>query len=137
MAIAAAADMSGPSDRGEHPIPFGTAGLLWGRIDREPEAVTLALVGEFDLVSKDAFAAALAEIEATSPRAVIVDLQGLSFMDSTGINALLAAHTRGAGAHLFVVLNGSGPAHRALTIAGLDQHLVMIDDRSELPRLLE
>lgn len=118
--------------RGAHPIAFGTAGLLWGRIERDARVVTLALVGEFDLASEDAFATTLAEIEASRPRALIVDLQGLSFMDSTGAKELLAAHVRGAGSHVVAVLNGSGPAHRALTMTGLDQHLLMVDDRSEL-----
>lgn len=103
-----------------------------GRIDRDDDVVTLALEGEFDLAGASAFASTLAEIEATSPRAIVIDVQGLSFMGSTGIKALLAAHQRAAGVRSFAILNGSGPAHRALLLVGLDAHLLMVDHPSEV-----
>lgn len=106
---------------------------MWGRVDHVDEVVILALVGEFDLVAAAAFAAAMIEIEATHPRVIVVNLQGLAFMDSTGVNGLVKAHERAAGKHGFAVLNGSGPAHRTLTLVGLDRYLLMIDDPSQLP----
>lgn len=82
------------------------------------------------------FAAALIDIEFTRPRAIVLDLDGLTFMDSTGLHSLLAAHERAAGSHLFGVLSGTGPAHRLITLAGLDSHLVMIDAPAAIPDTL-
>lgn len=129
----AAIDLSDGLSGADYPLRLGSAGIMRGRIGRDGEVVTLALAGEFDLSGADAFAAALDEIEATRPHAIVIDVQGLSFMDSTGIKALLAAHRRAAGVRSFAILNGSGPAHRALTLAGLDGFLSMVDHPSELP----
>lgn len=117
----------------DYPLRLGAGGSMRGRAVREDDVVTFALTGEFDLAGSDAFCTALREIEATRPRAIVVDVQGLSFMDSTGIEALLAAHQRAAEVWCFAVLNGSGPAHRALSLVGLDESLLMLDHPSELP----
>jgi len=46
----------------------------------------VSAVGEIDLATADAFAAALREHLAAGP--VVLDLRGLSFMDSSGVRAL-------------------------------------------------
>jgi anti-sigma B factor antagonist len=117
----------------EYPLQFGEPPIMRGRLERVDDVVTLILDGEFDLVAIDAFTTTMIEIEATNPRGIVVNVQGLSFMDSTGIKGLVEAHRRASGAHSFAVLNGSGPAHRTLQLVGLDQVLVMVDDASELP----
>ncbi len=104
-----------------------------GRLDRASGFATLTLAGEFDLASRDAFTAAMMEIEGSKPRGIVVNVQGLTFMDSTGIKCLYEADRRAAGAHSFAVLNGSGPAHRALQLVGLDRVLLMVDRLSQLP----
>ncbi len=125
-------DMSA-STADDFPMAFGTPPLMWGRIDRVGDTVILSLAGEFDLVARDAFAAALVAIEATDPLRIVVNVQGLTFMDSTGIKQLFDAHQRATGAHTFAVLNGSGPAHRTLELVGLDRVLIMVDNPSQLP----
>ena len=117
----------------DFPIRFGQKAIMRGRLDRADGVVTLALAGEFDLASRDAFAAAMAEIEASKPRGIVVNVQGLTFMDSTGIKGLYEADRRAGGAHTFAVLNGSGPAHRVLQMVGLDRVLLMVDHPSALP----
>jgi anti-anti-sigma factor len=78
----------------------------------------LVLDGELDIASAQHLDTQLRRLQQAGP--VAVDLHGLDFLDSTGAAALIAAHQRAAGPGAFVVLNGSGPAHRALTIMGLD-----------------
>ncbi|HET6689341.1 MAG TPA: STAS domain-containing protein [Miltoncostaeaceae bacterium] len=104
-----------------------------GRIEREGDVVRLALLGEFDMAAAGDFAATLADIEATRPRAIVMDLAGLSFMDSTGLHALLGAHERAVGSHVFAVLDGTGPAHRVLVLAGVAALLMVIGELSEIP----
>ena len=110
----------------DYPVPFGDAPIMRGRIDRDGGVVTLSLVGEFDMAARESFRAALMAIEATKPRGIVVNVQELSFMDSSGVHGLWGAHRRAEGSHSFAVLNGSGPAHRMLQIAGLEGVLVMI-----------
>jgi anti-anti-sigma factor len=112
---------------GEFPLAFGAPPLMRGRVDRVGEVVTLTLDGEFDLVARDPFTDAMETIEAMHPRGIVVNVQGLSFMDCTGVNGLLDAHRRAAGAHTFAILNGSGPAHRMLKLVGLDRVLTVVD----------
>lgn len=111
----------------DHPVRIGPAGMLRGRVVRDADRVTLGLAGEFDLASRDRFRGLMLEIEATGPRAIVVDLSGLTFMDSTGVWSLLEAHERAEGVRSFLVLDGSGPAHRALSLVGADEILRMAD----------
>ena len=50
---------------------------------------TVAAGGELDIASTDAFTAAVAEALAAGP--VLLDLTGVTFMDSTGVRALNTA----------------------------------------------
>lgn len=122
-------------DPADFPLRFGAAAIMRGRIDRDGGLVTLVLAGELDLDSAGALATTLAEIEGTHPDAIVIDLQELGFMDSTGIRELAAAHERATGAHLFALLRGSGPAYRTLGFVGLDEHLMMVDRPSEVRAL--
>jgi anti-anti-sigma factor len=120
-------------ERDRYPLAFGTGRVMWGRIEHAEGVVVLALAGEFDLAAADDFASVLAELEAGEPPAIVIDPRRLDYMDSTGISGLLAAARRAAGARLFAVMRGTGPAYRALELAGIDERLLMLDDLSELP----
>jgi anti-anti-sigma factor len=61
---------------------------------QEQDAVVLVLSGELDLASAPTLERELREAEATSPRRLVIDLAGLAFMDSTGLQALLRARER-------------------------------------------
>ena len=61
---------------------------------REDDAVVLTLSGELDLASAPTLERELREAEATSPTRLVIDLAGLAFMDSTGLQALLRARER-------------------------------------------
>jgi anti-anti-sigma factor len=121
-----------PSRPGGFPLAFGSSALMRGRIDRVDDTVTLTLIGEFDRLARDTFAAAMVAIEKTNPHRIVVNVQGLAFMDSTGTRQLFDAHRRASGVRTFAVLNGSGPAHRTLQLAGLDKVLIMVDNPSQL-----
>jgi anti-sigma B factor antagonist len=54
----------------------------------------LKLTGEVDLESAPELEAAIVKICATGPRAITLDLSGLSFIDSTGLHVIASASQR-------------------------------------------
>lgn len=107
-----------------HPLRLGA--LLSGRLDRAGDVVTLVLAGEFDLAGVASFSALLDGVEATRPRALVIDLRGLDFLDSSGLRAVYDAHVRAEGVHSLGVLAGTGAASRALVLSGFDQALTIV-----------
>jgi anti-sigma B factor antagonist len=74
--------------------------------------VTMAVAGEFDLSSAGYFSSCANEAIDADAGTVVIDLADLTFIDSTGVAALLATHQRlrGAGRSLRVVNVGPQPA---------------------------
>lgn len=58
------------------------------------EVTTLTLSGELDLASTPILERELASVESTNADKVVIDLAGVDFMDSTGLQALLRARER-------------------------------------------
>jgi anti-anti-sigma factor len=54
----------------------------------------IELAGEFDLTSRPDFDRALAEAEASDAERILIDLDKLQFIDSTGLQGILAAKRR-------------------------------------------
>ena len=61
---------------------------------REGDSVTVAVVGEIDLSTANALAAAIRDAEETGIGRIVVDLSDLTFLDSTGLAVLLQASVR-------------------------------------------
>ncbi|MEH0986367.1 STAS domain-containing protein [Micromonospora sp. CPCC 205556] len=89
------------------------------RLDGGVHEVALLLSGEIDVAGVARFAEVLREAIDRAPR-VRVDLARLSFLDSTVLSALVAAHRDAseAGKRLTVV-NPVGHVRRVLDITGL------------------
>lgn len=70
-----------------------------------PGHTVLALTGRLDLTSVDAFRNAIARAINHGTPTVVVDLQHVDFIDSSGLGALVGAyrHTRDAGGDLRIV----------------------------------
>jgi anti-anti-sigma factor len=92
-----------------------------------------AFHGELDMTGVEAADDALEQAAHARPRILVVSLEGLDFMDSSGATVLIRARRRAVEAgHRLVVLNGSGHPHRVLTLLGLTSHFDMIDDLAAL-----
>ena len=93
---------------GQDPMP--PTPLVIDRVEAE-DSVLLSLRGELDLGTVALLQAALAS---TGTRQVMIDLAGLTFMDSTGLAALLEqhrserVHVRGAQGRVRVLLERTG-----------------------------
>lgn len=103
-------------------------------VERRGATVILAFGGELDMAATDAVTQALSPaLSDESTTVVVADLQGLQFMDLTGVRCLMKAKRQAdeAGTRL-VVLNGSQPAHRLLALTRADEFLEMVDDLDQL-----
>ena len=86
-------------------------------------ALTAAVSGEVDHHgAKDIMAELYRQIDRTLPRELILDLGGVTFMDSSGIAVLLRAHRQvGELGGSMTVVNGPDQAARVLRAAGLQR----------------
>jgi anti-sigma B factor antagonist len=96
--------------------------------EREGGAV-VRLVGEVDLSQADALSAELERAEQTAPDPLVVDLRGVSFMDSTGLRLLLGALRRAEpAARRLVVVRGQEQVRELFRVAGLEDVFELVDD---------
>lgn len=66
--------------------------------------------------------------------AVVLDLRGVSFLDSTGLKAIFwARNTVRDGGRQFAVTRGSAQVQRLFSLTRLDEHLRMIDTPDAAP----
>jgi anti-sigma B factor antagonist len=88
-----------------------------------PGVHVVALHGELDIVSADGLALALVEVAGS---VVVVDLSGLTFIDSSGISALVRARNRivGDGRGQLVLTEPREIVRKALEIVGLSSWIV-------------
>jgi anti-sigma B factor antagonist len=86
------------------------------------DLVLVSVSGELDLYVEPKLRASLAAAEDRGCTSVVVDLSGVSFLDSTICGSLIreARRRRAANGRLVVVANGS-LATRALGLAGIDR----------------
>lgn len=81
-------------------------------------------LGELDLEHTEEFRRAIEEAEATDALRVVVDLDGLWFIDSTGLRTLVAAARRNAGdASRLRFTRGTGDVAAMFRLTALDQTL--------------
>ena len=90
----------------------------------------IELEGELDLAGAAAFERELADLE--SP-AVVVDLRGLGFMDSSGLRALaVAAQRLQRAGRRFVLVPGAAQVMRVFDITRMRERLEFVADPGEV-----
>src|SRR3954447_3479361 len=94
-----------------------------------PDVVRVALRGELDLSRTLLLDRELQEVEARKPLALVIDLRGLDFVDSSGIARLLGAKRRAMrGGWQLLIVRGGEAIQRIMTMAAMDRSLQFIDD---------
>lgn len=89
---------------------------------------TLALVGELDIASTPAMQTALTRVLANETRALRLDLRQLSFIDSTGLHAVLTAKEQcEARGYDFSLIAGPAPVQRLFELTNLLGVLPFVD----------
>jgi anti-sigma B factor antagonist len=108
----------------------GGAERLRLEVSEGPRSARIALYGEFDIASAGNASRALQELLSRGLDAVVVDLSGLDFMDSTGVQFLVdgrdTALARGVKLSL---VPGGDPVQRVLTVSGVTALFEDVDDR--------
>ncbi len=97
------------------------------------EHTVLSVTGEIDLYTAPTLQSELMTALGSGPVSVIVDMAGVDFCDSTGINVLLAAHrhARERGGELLLARPGSA-TRRVLQVTGLESVFTVLEEPVQL-----
>lgn len=95
-----------------------------------PGSRLLAVSGELDLFAAPELKQSIASAVDVQAPNLIVDLTSTTFIDSSGLAALILAmkRARSLGGHL-VVVDGGGRVARTFRVAGLDQIITIVASR--------
>jgi len=100
-------------------------------VDRRDGVVVLSLAGELDLYNAEEVRAALLDACAGEPRALVVDLEEVRFIDSTALGVLIEARSRMTDRSGFRLAAPGLETRRALEVSGLDRHFLVHDTVAE------
>jgi anti-anti-sigma factor len=96
--------------------------------DRPEEVAVLSLAGDLDISNADGAARAIRRAEAGAPAVLVLDLRRVTFVDSTMLRVIIAAHERGAEAGRRVVVAASDAVKRLFRTTLLEWRLEIVDD---------
>jgi anti-sigma B factor antagonist len=103
-------------------------------VSLDEHAAVVAVTGELDLATSPELEAAL-ERTSSGPDVVILDLRGVSFMDSTGLSLLVKARRRAQDAHQqLAVVKGGAQVQRLLELTGVAERLTLVDTPEQILR---
>ena len=91
-------------------------------VSGENGSLVIALAGELDLASLPAVAGPLDELLGTEPQPVVLDLGGLSFLDSSGVAVLVRIANHFGQLRTRAVTQ---PVRRVIEVLGLADRLCM------------
>jgi anti-anti-sigma factor len=112
---------------------MGVADQLRIDVRQDSGRAILALVGELDMASSELLERAVASEDVIGEAMLVLDLQQLQFIDSTGLRVILTTldrcRTRGQE---FAVTPGSEQVQRLLSVTGVAEHLPTIATADEI-----
>jgi anti-anti-sigma factor len=115
-------ERSGTPNRGEQ------APLFDMRVERTDSLTCVELLGELDLSCEERFGDAVDTVQSGR---LVLDLRGLTFIDSTGLRMILRTWQRShQDGFILEIVGGHGQVAKVLRIAGLDDVLPMVDQIS-------
>jgi anti-anti-sigma factor len=114
------------ADRGD-----GDRGLseqLKIRLEPDPQGVCIRLVGEVDLSTVPELDRLLDDLAEREHSRLLIDLNGVEFMDSTGLGSIIRAlHAADANGHRLTVRRGSPQVQRLFELTGIADRLTFED----------
>jgi anti-sigma B factor antagonist len=95
----------------------------------ERHGVTVVhLEGELDLAGVPELQEALHSAQHGNVSQIVVDLRGLTFLDSSGLGVLIAADTAGRDGHVAVsFVRGNRTVHRVFQLTAMESRLNWVD----------
>jgi len=95
----------------------------------------VVVAGELSLAEAPILERHLAEVLAKASSAIVVDLAGVDFIDSTGLSVLVRAQQQATERGIeFGVQNPGAQAHRLLSLTGLEERLTIADPSATRPQ---
>jgi anti-anti-sigma factor len=97
--------------------------------ERRGEAAVVSVLGEVDLASAEKLRAVLGVPEAQAAT-VVLDLRGVTFIDSSGLSVIVAEHQRAQAEQrrLVVAVEGAAMVERLFDLTGLHRTLTIVSD---------
>jgi anti-anti-sigma factor len=112
---------------------MGVADQLRIDVRREADRVVVRLEGELDLASAPLLQDAIEGVDREASSTLVLDLQDLRFIDSTGLRTILWVRERCQDhAHEFAMTPGSDQVQRLFAISGAGEHLRIIASADEM-----
>jgi anti-anti-sigma factor len=97
------------------------------------EAALVSLSGDLDLSTAKRAEQEIEAAERAAPATLVVDLRGLTFMDSTGLRVVVSAAKRAGRANRrLVIIQGPAAVRRVFEITRLDERLDIVDTPEEI-----
>src|SRR4051794_21974016 len=107
------------------------------RVTPEPsgQGMRLALEGELDLATTPILEESIEATERDDGHVVALDLTQLSFVDASGLKAILNAHRRAIrrGGRGLALLNPSGDIRRLLSLTAIDLTIEVVAPKAPAP----
>ena len=101
--------------------------------DSEGKSALVTIRGDFDLQVVDQVTEAFAQVEAAQPELLAVDLSRLTFMDSSGMGTIAAAHLRAQEAdRRFAIVRPPAGVRQAFDRTRLDEVIAVSDDLASI-----
>jgi anti-sigma B factor antagonist len=97
-------------------------------VGRNDSTAWVRPAGDLDLDTVHSVESKLAELREEGYRSLVLDLRGLTFMDSTGLRLVIRWHTS-ARHHgfRFAVVPGTDSVQRVFELTGMDAHLTVAE----------
>lgn len=101
-------------------------------VRNEPDRVVLRLHGELDLASAPLLQGEIESAQTADAPLVVLDLDDLEFIDSTGLRIILAAHEHAQErGQMLALTRGSQQVQRLMNITRVGEHLRIIESADE------
>jgi anti-sigma B factor antagonist len=101
-------------------------------IERGGGHAVVRVSGEFDLAATHAVEDALLSVEDGVNPVIVLDLRGVTFLDSTGLRTITSADHRARDAgHELRIIRGPEQVQKLLYVTGMDKILPLVDDPEE------
>jgi anti-sigma B factor antagonist len=102
------------------------------RTEQKGKTVVIVLSGAFGLECVEQLEREFEDVAARSLNRLILDLRGLTFIDSTGMRAIFNMENRSREHQVqLIVARGTGQVRRAFELAGVDRRMTMTDEHPE------
>ena len=103
-------------------------------VSQEDDRVVLSLDGELDMASAPLLQRAVEDVELARKPLLVLDLERLEFIDSTGLRIILSTRKRCQDRDQeLAVTRGSQQVERLLSVTGMAEHLRTVPAAGDAP----